>query len=404
MKKYAFSSILVLLFLAGCQNSSFSNDNQSNVNKNIIYADDYTLEQPEIQSFDTFEMTIKPDLKMQELYDLFDETVDQYYPNVFSAEEKALLYDVNGEDLTGEPLLRTEYDESGSPVIGGYERNKKELLSGKLKTPWLWFNSAEGMIQMYPNGSLQSVTCGAAYKMNHPDGNSIGMYCAADENTVVDKIHVPIQGLDNNASYHLLNGDVSLEDAIEFTESNLQKTDKGVADEHFIADVTDAWIVDMGDGVYGYHFWLTSTYNGIRLDTLPMKQGLMSHTDDTNCLHHYDLHPGYAFMVESNKLDSIMAFGFRRAYQINNIQSHDSCLTYENAEKKLSESLSNVARIKLSRTEFVYKPYFDSEELKTDHLSVNAAWKFVATNENDGYDYIFYVDAISGDVEYYKYW
>lgn len=404
--------IISLLSITGCQNNPDGNSdnnlqNDSTVSKvysNLVYTEDYTVEQPDMKSFDTFEMNIKPDLSMQELYELFDKTVDQYFPNVFSSDEKALLYDVNGEDKNGEPLPRTERDENGNLLIGGYERNKQELLSGVLPTPWLWFNSDRGMIQMYPNGSLQSVTCDTAYKLDYPNGNSVGMYCAADENTVVDKIHIPIQRLDTNLSYHLLDGEVSLDDAIKFTESTLQNSDKGVADDHFIANVTDAWVVDMGDGVYGYHFWLTSTYNGIRLDTYPMKQGLMSHTDDTKCLHYYDLHPGYAFMIESNKLDSIMAFGFRRAYQINNIQSHDEYLTYEDAEKALSESLSNASKIKLLRAEFIYKPYFENDELNNDHLFVNAAWKFVAVNENDGYDYVFYVDAESGEVEYYKYW
>lgn len=59
-----------------------------------------------------------------------------------------------------------------------------------------------------------------------------------------------------------------------------------------------------------------SDYAGIRMDTMPMKRGLVANYDDAQCTHSYDLHPGYALMIASDKLDSIMAFGFQHAYQI----------------------------------------------------------------------------------------
>ena len=407
MKKHAIHIIAILstatLCLTGCQ-SNQNSGGEKRVYDNLIYTEDFTIEQPELQALDTFEMIIKPDLSIQELYILFDQKVEQYFPKVFSAEEKELLYDINGVDQNGNTLQGTEYDNDGHPLIGGYAKNAEKLLNGELPTPWLWFNSSKGMIQMFPNGSLQSVTCDAAYKLDFPTGNSVGMYCAADENTVVEKIHIPIDNFESNISYQLLDSKLSLQDAISFTKQFLQSSDIDISDERFLADVTDIWVVDMGDGIFGYHLWLTSSYNGIRLDTMPMKEGIMANYDDTECNHYYDLHPGYAFMIESDKLDSIMAFNFRRAYQIENIQQHEKILSYEEAEQKLSESLSGVSRIQLSRAELVYTPYFDNEEKNTDHMFVDSAWKFIAKNENDGYDYVFYVDSISGEVEYYKYW
>lgn len=407
MNKHAVYRIILIstaiLCLTGCRDNSNGN-NEEKKSDNLIYSADFYIEQPDTQKIKTFEMTINPTLSMQELYDLFDKTVEQYYPNIFSAEEKELIYNVNGVNQNGDQLLRTEYDEKGNPIIGGYARNKKALLNGDYPTPWLWFNSDRGMIQMYPNGSLQSVTCDAAYKLDYPDGDSVAMYCAADENTIVDRIHVPVNNFESSISYQLLDKDFSLTDAVSATKQLLQDADKGVSNEQLLADVTDAWIVDMGNGVYGYHFWLTSKYNGIRLDTMPMNKGLGADHDDSNCNHYYDLYPGYAFMIESNKLDSIMAFGFKRAYQISNIKQQETVLSYEEAERKLSESLSGASKIEISRAELVYTPYFDDEEQNNNHLFVDAAWKFAAKNQNDGYDYIFYVDSLSGEVEYYKYW
>lgn len=389
-----------LLCNSGCINNTSDNGQEYT---NLSYINNFSIEQPDLQKIDTFEMTIKPNLSMEALYDLFDRTVERYYPNKFSKKEKELLYDVNGVDQYGNQLSRTEYDEKGNPIIGGYNRNKDYLLSGDVPTPWLWFNSDRGMIQMYPNGSLQSVTCDVAYKLDYPDGKSVGMYCAADENLIVDRVHIPSQNFKSDYSYHLMDKDYSLDEAVLSTKTLLQDSDKGIANEKLIADVTDAWIVDMGDGIYGYHFWLTSTYDGIRLDTSPMKNGLISHIDDSKCNHKYDLFPGYAFMIESSRLDSIMTFGFRRAYLIDNIKQQETIISYKEAEKKLSESLSSASKIELSRAEFVYTPYFDNDGQNNEHLYVDSAWKFVGKNQNDGCDYVFYVDSSSGEVEYYKY-
>ncbi|MGN1276110.1 MAG: hypothetical protein ACI4UK_03870 [Floccifex sp.] len=358
--------------------------------ENLLFTKDFTIEQPEFKSFDTFEMTAMPDLTPQELYERFDKTVELYFPNVFSAEEKTELYDVNGTDYNGNQLT------------GNFSENKERIFSGEVPLPWLWFTCDKGMIQMYPNGAIQSVTCSVAFDIDDTETDTVGMYCSADENKITEKIRIPLGEFESNISYPLLNGSTKLSDAIDFTEHFLNtRFDSGVGNPVFIADITEAWVVDMGDGVYGYHFWLTSTYKGIRLDTNPMNTGLGFSCDMSSCKL-YDIYPGYAFMIENDKLDSIMAFGYRRAYNVKNIQSHEISITFNDAVNILSESISDKANMEISRAEFVYTPYQENES-DNSILTVDAAWKFTARNANDNYDYIFFVNAVTGEVDYYTY-
>jgi len=363
---------------------------KKNSYENLVFSNDFTIDEPNSKKFDTFEMTIKPSLSPDELYYYFDETVEQYYPGIFSKSEKDKLYDINGTD------------KNGNRLEGGYKANKNKILSGEVDTPWLWFNNKYGMIQMLPNGAIQSVTCSTAFNIDNTGMDTVGMYCAADSNDIVKKLHVPIEKFICNTSYSLLDGSTKIDDAINFTENFLNtKFDSEIANSNFIADVTDVWVIDMGNGIYGYHFWLTSTYNGIRFDTSPMKNGLGFSADMSSCKL-YDLYPGYAFMIESDKLDSVMSFGHRRAYNINNIQSYEMQINVDSALDILSKEISSETSMEINRAEFVYTPYSIIEN-DTTQLKVDAAWKFMAKNERDNFGYIFFVNAITGEIDYYKY-
>lgn len=388
-----FVSIVSMLicFNIGCQKSNMYNNTPSdNSYMNIAFENNFIVDSPNIDSFETFELKRKSDLSGQELYTRFDETVEKYFPNIFSNEEKKNLYKINGIDYNGNFLE------------GNFIENKDKIMNGEVPVPSLWFTSEKAMVQMEANGATQTITGSVAYNLDNPDTDTIGMYCAADSNEIVEKIHITTSGFENDMEYNLFNGNVKIKDAIDYTESFLNNEfDNGIANPDLIADITDAWIVDMGNGIYGYHFWLTSTYNDIRFDIFPMKEA-MGFSHDMSTCKPYDIYPGYAFMIENDKLDSIMAFGYKRAYNIENIQSHNMKITFDDAAKILSDSISDIASMKISRAEFVYTPYQENESDNTQ-LNVEAAWKFSAINQNDNLGYIFYVNAVTGEVDYYTY-
>lgn len=387
---FLFILSILICFNLGCQKSNVNNMSSSNANVNLIFADDFNAELPDIDSFQTFELKRKSNLSGQELFTLFDETVEKYFPKLFNNEEKDLLYDING------------IDNNGNFLEGNFNDNKDKILNDEVPVPSFFFISKKAMMQMDPNGGVQTITGSAAFKLDYTENDIIGMYSAADENKVIEKIHIPINGFENESSYHLLNGNESLDEAMNYTKTFLNNEfDYGIAHPDLIADITDAWVVDMDNGIYGYHFWLTSTYNDIRFDTYPMKDAIGFGGDMSTCKS-YSIYPGYAFMIEKDKLDSIMAYGYKRAYDIENIQTQELKITYDNAVEILSKSISSVVNMEIHRAEFVYTPY-EVNQFDNNKLIVDAAWKFSAKNRNDNLGYIFYVNAVTGEVDYYTY-
>ena len=93
-----FVSIVSMLicFNIGCQKSNMYNNTPSdNSYMNIAFENNFIVDSPNIDSFETFELKRKSDLSGQELYTRFDETVEKYFPNIFSNEEKKNLYKIN---------------------------------------------------------------------------------------------------------------------------------------------------------------------------------------------------------------------------------------------------------------------------------------------------------------------
>ncbi len=383
-----FSTILI-------QSISEQNSAETILNKNyenLTFAEDFIVEFPEIDSFETFTMTVKPNISGKMGYELFDEAVEKYFPDVYSEEDKKLLYKGTGENALGQT------------ISGTFETYKDEFLGEDAEAPFMFMTDHRGMLQMFSNGGIQTMTGTAAFGLDYTDGQNVGMYCAADNNSVIERIHIPLSGFESDMEYSLLDGNVKLTDAIAYTEDILiNDFNEEAVNPLLIPDVYDAWVVDMGDGIYGYHFTMTNTYNGIRFDAQPMlRAGSSKPVKDEECKE-YDNFPGYAFTIENEKLDSIMSVGFNLAYDIRNEQTHDSMITAEQAADILSESISASAGLVLDRAEFMYTPYYEKGKNGQSPLTVDVAWRFSGSNTNDGYSYLFYVNAVTGEFDYYKY-
>ena len=156
IKRILFLFILSILicFNLGCQKSNVNNMSSSNANVNLIFADDFNAELPDIDSFQTFELKRKSNLSGQELYALFNETVEKYFPKLFSNEEKDLLYKINGTD------------NDGNFISGSFIDNKSKILNDEMSVLCLWFTSKKAIIQMDPNGGVQTITGSAAFDLS----------------------------------------------------------------------------------------------------------------------------------------------------------------------------------------------------------------------------------------------
>lgn len=375
--------------------SAIGNDNSTEAvldgeYENITFAEDFRVEVPEMESFHTFTMTRKPGVSAELTYERYLAAVERYFPGVFTEEEKRKGCQVLGRDATG------------NTVSGTYEQIKDKLAENDQGIAMLLVND-RACLQIFGCGYTQTATGNAAYLLDNPEGGNVGMYVAADANTVTEKIYIPQSGTVEERVYPLLDGEVKLTDAIAYTEDFFQNGfDEGVANPELIPEVCEAWVVDMGDGIYGYHFTMTPTYQGIRFDAQPMNNAGSSSSSGVRNSKNYNNFPGYAFTIEQGKLDSIMIVGTKLAYDIKDVETHQEMISAKQAIGILSEEVSGYAGLMIERAEFLYAPYQEGEAdgslLKTD-----AMWRFAGRNKNDGLRYLFYVNAVTGEFDYYHY-
>lgn len=358
--------------------------------ENITFAEDFCVEAPEMEFFHTFTMTRKPGVSVEETYERFEAALDLYFPGAFTAEEKRKVCKVVGKDA------------KGNTIDGPYEQIKDKLVEDDQGIAMLLI-SDKGCLQTFGCGYTQTATGNTAYLLDNPEGGTVGMYIAADANTVTEKIFIPQSGTVEERVYPLLDGEVKLTDAIAYTEEFFEtKFDKEIANPELIPEVCEAWVVDMGDGIYGYHFTMTPTYQGIRFDAQPMNNAGSSSSSGVRNSKNYNNFPGYAFTIEQGKLDSIMIVGTKLAYDIKDVETHREMISAKQAIGILSEEVSGHAGLIIERAEFLYAPYQEGEAdgslLKTD-----AVWRFAGRNKNDGFRYLFYVNAVTGEFDYYNY-
>ena len=359
--------------------------------ENITFAEDFHVEVPKMDSFHTFTLARKPGVSAELTYERYLAAVERYFPGVFTEEEKR-----NGCKVLGQ-------DAAGNTVSGIYEQVKDKLAKNSQDIAMLLVND-RACLQIFGCGYTQTATGNVAYSLDNPEGGDVGMYVAADANTVTEKIYIPQSGAVEERVYPLIDGEVKLTDAIAYTEEFFQNGfDEGVANPELIPEVCEAWVVDMGDGIYGYHFTMTPTYQGIRFDAQPMNNAGSSGTSGVRNSKNYSNFPGYAFTIEQGKLDSIMIVGTKLAYDIEEVETHQEMISAKQAIEILSEEVSGHAGLILERAEFLYAPYLE-EETDDSLLKTDAVWRFAGRNKNDGLCYLFYVNALTGEFDYYNYY
>lgn len=365
---------------------------------NLAFAEGYTVDQPAQNTYETFEMNRKSGLAVDDAFAQFDKTAAKLFP---ALENRESYYYLNAF-ANGEVLQRDENDPQ--PEVNDFAYFHDALTGSCAKIIFMMLVSPQGTVQMHANTGLYTLIRDRAFRLDHPDGRNVGMYCAVDENEITDRVHLSLGAEIPDRTAVMLDKTVTMQEAVPLLYSHLAEAETGIENPELKPDITAVWTVDMGENISGFHFWLTSTYHGVRIDTMPMKNGMAAEYDDRLLQHPYSLFPGSAFMIRSDELDSIMAFHSSRAYDIANVQEHPLSITYADALQRLSESLSGSTVIELAYAEFVYTPYLDAKAAEPEHLTVDAAWKFAGHNRTDGYDYVFYVHADDGETEYYKYW
>lgn len=202
---------------------------------------------------------------------------------------------------------------------------------------------------------------------------------------------------DSDESYNLLDGKCKIKDAVQYFEKYVNNIPYP-KNNNLNTQVVEVDVLKVNDNTYGYYFITSKNYHGITFDY--MRSGT-----EMNTKSDYSYAGGNAFMIESNDIDII--YGYYKLQLMDSIKLYDKIISFEDALKTTSSSLTSEVRFEIKKIEFVYneKPYITNDGyIQTENgepRNVSPSWKFTLFNPNDNKYYRCYVNAINGDFRYF---
>lgn len=278
------------------------------------------------------------------------------------------------------------------PKIDEY---KEKILNGSVKPAWylyvdhirqiyLWW-SAETMI--YPHWYNKGTTLQMMdkyYKASSALPTDIGEPVAVYLN----------DGSHNSQSYHLSDGNLTIGEALDWFSNDYMKSLGISEDDIEKLAVRQIEVYQITEEVYAYVFLYTPTVSGIPLDyagerIFRVSQGETMFKSVTR--------NGQALMIKSGEID--WAVGVSPEMYITKGEPITTIISLNQAANILSESVSENVLYKATNVELIQTADKNAENL--DDLVLVPMWKFTLQNDNDGFMYDFYIDAVSGTLRGY---
>ena len=114
--------------------------------------------------------------------------------------------------------------------------------------------------------------------------------------------------------------------------------------------------------------------------------------------HDYYLLPAEALMIESGKLESFR-YG-DGAYSAAELAEYDSVIPLDKAVEIAAEKFGGGMKLSLGSAELCYSEMYSKNEGYTV-MGAFPVWKLKLANSMDGWKYITYINATTGEMEYY---
>lgn len=354
---------------------------------NLTFVNELTVTVPNVLY--GLKLTKSPNLPPEDCFAIFDSLFDKAYSDTYSDEDKKKLYRFISDDI---PQKGSNYPYS----YPAYYEHEKEILNGDISFTQLFIDTTEGYLAVCADGRVHAYNCGKTFKRDGLD-RIVGMYFPSDYHEVI--ANYPDMNSGTTDCYTLLDGELSVHDAA-------MQAAQIVTDAHFgggtdlRASVSQVKVIGLDKEVCGYSFSLTPSYEGVPFDAYEMENdGRFIHNNGFLGEKEYELLPGNAFMLESGQLDIMI--GFDNAFDVEILQEYDSVISFEDAVQIMSDAFSEHLQLTVSHADLMYVMYTTDQETQT--RGVDAVWKFTTENANDAMHYIIYVDAITGDCDYYSY-
>ena len=194
----------------------------------------------------------------------------------------------------------------------------------------------------------------------------------------------------NDVSYSLPFGDVTIGEAVDYFES------------HYLSDLYEGKLNNLSlkvnevkvHKISGEHFYYlfdySVCYNGIPYDG---NGEIVTYADISS---KYTL-SGEAVMLGADNVDIVTNMILLPVTKTNQVEG---IISLYDAVQIASEKLSDKVVFDVNKAELIYAGDRNTELLTA---SLSPKWKFTLLNPNDGKFYATYVDAVSGEFEYFSY-
>ena len=193
-------------------------------------------------------------------------------------------------------------------------------------------------------------------------------------------------GKSDDVKYKLSDGEVSIGEAIKYFTEEYPQTLPCENKPAYSVNYID--VFELG-GTYCYILHAAMLYDSVAFEQMGEFSGAAPN---------YYIDYSQALMFKKNDIDASLDCnpGIKTERDGNPIAN---IISLKEAAEIVSKKMSQNVMFDVQSTEFVYHGAIDSENIA--HLK--PTWRFVLHNENDSMNYNVYVDAVSGDCNYFSY-
>lgn len=324
-----------------------------------------------------------------EMYDFMCEKIDELMPGRFTDEQKMFgirLADGGGfhEDAEEKQFRHATLKE--------YKDNHLET-----EHPWVLFQSKEYSFEV-TDGWFRGYNSGAAAKRGDCDDL---LYSYTLTGTYGDIVYYTLD-MNSQKSFELSDGSLRIDQASDYVNNYLE-TQKLSMKESDIKYCTDGVkVIDMHNGQYGYVFSIVGKYDGMKFDTLDMRnsEAGAGYTQNTT---NEATRSGNFGLTKSGEPDY---FNLLNIYNVAEKETYTSIIPLNKAAEIASDYLTSGIKFKAENVTAVYKEFsayseIGSEEHRNREITVRPCWKFLLcpTTGNTNLLYHIYVDMLTGKTD-----
>lgn len=203
-------------------------------------------------------------------------------------------------------------------------------------------------------------------------------------------------GLNDNLEeeYQLLNGTISIRDAVNFVENYFNTSMPYEMNKEAKIKVTHINVLKAAEDVYIYQFVTSRNYKGISFEAGGMAW---------DCIHdtQYDKDRAYAYMINTDEIAVYCGYHNGNTDSIESTGEITKVVTPESALHIVSEEIGSNSEYKVSKMEIVYRNQIINETSVEGRESAGVpCYKITGINNNDTRETYFYVELETGNISY----